>query len=256
MGAKLSKILCLIFSVYPLFGWQDPSCERIILQSEVTKNALSMVGKKYVANTLDLSAEEKLVINMEALDCMTFIEYSIAAAGSKDTICFRQTLQRLRYRNGVLDGYCSRLHYLSEWLFQLIQNGSHRYLLGDGKNCFEPELSFMSDHTNLYKTLKSKPHLVACIRQEEKRFTEKILGFPFFDRQSFSKAILQEGDLVAFKSKKTGLDYDHMGLIHFMDGVPYLLHASTEQGKVAMSTQNVFQYLSSHQRYMGVTVVR
>ena len=40
----------------------------------------SYMGTKYVANTLDQDGEESLVIRTDAVDCLTFVEYTLAQA--------------------------------------------------------------------------------------------------------------------------------------------------------------------------------
>ena len=37
-------------------------------------------GTKYVANTLDQDGEESLVIRTDAVDCLTFVEYTLTQA--------------------------------------------------------------------------------------------------------------------------------------------------------------------------------
>ena len=56
----------------------------------------SYLGTKYVANTLDRDGEEELVIRTDAVDCLTFVEYTLAQAlGSS----FTENLQkRWNYR--------------------------------------------------------------------------------------------------------------------------------------------------------------
>lgn len=51
----------------------------------------SYLGTQYVANTLDRDGEEELVIRTDAVDCLTFVEYTLAQAlGSS----FTENLQR------------------------------------------------------------------------------------------------------------------------------------------------------------------
>ena len=80
----------------------------------------SYLGTKYVANTLDQDGEESLVIRTDAVDCLTFVEYTLAQAlGSS----FADNLQKIRYRDGIINKYPSRLHYTSEWIENGIRHG-------------------------------------------------------------------------------------------------------------------------------------
>lgn len=49
------------------------------------------LGTKYVANTLDQGTEEKLIILPQTVDCLTFVEYTLAQAMGSS---FADNLQR------------------------------------------------------------------------------------------------------------------------------------------------------------------
>ena len=75
----------------------------------------------YVAHTLEVNAREQLVVNTRQLDCTTLVETVTALKlcanrGQKSWKDYVQMLTTLRYRQGVLDGYPSRLHYFSDWI--------------------------------------------------------------------------------------------------------------------------------------------
>ena len=75
--------------------------------------ANKFIGKPYVAHTLEKGVEERLVVNLNQLDCTTYVEVVVAltlAARNGDTTFdrFLYYLQHLRYPNGVINGYASR----------------------------------------------------------------------------------------------------------------------------------------------------
>src|SRR5690606_19931565 len=79
----------------------------------------TFLGTPYVEKTLEIGPTETLVVNLRGLDCTTFVENVLAFGlllkqGGKDFEAFAGHLQALRYRNGKLDGYPSRLHYFSD----------------------------------------------------------------------------------------------------------------------------------------------
>ena len=139
----------------------------------------SYLGTQYVANTLDRDGEEELVIRTDAVDCLTFVEYTLAQAlGSS----FTENLQKIRYRDGIIDGYPSRLHYTSDW----IENGIRQGFLTDvtaenSVQTLQLSLSYMSAHPKLYKKLANSPENAtreSIIRENrtlaaEKRITGK-----------------------------------------------------------------------------------
>ncbi len=82
---------------------------------------VSFLGTPYVARSLEQPGEEHLVVNLLGLDCVTFVENTLALSRcvklEKQTFDdYRQQLQLIRYRGGIIDGYPSRLHYFSDWI--------------------------------------------------------------------------------------------------------------------------------------------
>ena len=79
------------------------------------------LGTPYVAGTLETKRAEHLVVNLREFDCVTFVENVVALvwyvkSREKSFEAFRRLLQKIRYRQGRLQGYSSRLHYFSDWI--------------------------------------------------------------------------------------------------------------------------------------------
>jgi hypothetical protein len=79
------------------------------------------LGVPYKAGTLEAPGKEKLIANLSGFDCTTFVETVLALTGcalhGKITQTkFHKTLKFLRYRQGTISGYSSRLHYFTDWL--------------------------------------------------------------------------------------------------------------------------------------------
>lgn len=75
----------------------------------------------YVAKTLEIGDTETLVVNLQGLDCTTFVEnvlaFSLMGRNKKDNFDdFTKNLETVRYKDGKLNGYASRLHYFTEWI--------------------------------------------------------------------------------------------------------------------------------------------
>src|SRR5512133_46241 len=78
------------------------------------------IGTTYVAKTLEVQPEI-LVVNLRGFDCTTLVETCMSLMRNvkcQDTsfVHFAQNLESIRYREGTLNGYCSRLHYFSDWI--------------------------------------------------------------------------------------------------------------------------------------------
>ena len=88
--------------------------------------ARAYLGVPYVAGTLESpDGEERLITCEDSLDCTTFVELSVARwlAQQSDSLTFEQWVERLRYREGMIDGYLSRLHYFTDWVAENTRRG-------------------------------------------------------------------------------------------------------------------------------------
>src|SRR5437762_1637668 len=85
--------------------------------------AMELLGTPYVGATLELDDRvESCSVNLLGLDCVTLYETSLCFArmlrhdGRTPADLLRE-IQFTRYRGGKLDGYLSRLHYTSDWIY-------------------------------------------------------------------------------------------------------------------------------------------
>ena len=156
MGLMKIKFLFLLVAIS--FGNQVFSqADGIVLH-----NAKSFIGTPYKAATLDINNQESLIVNLDEVDCTTFVEYVLAMSlsnkqeeSSNDSL-FINNLQHIRYRDGQINGYTSRLHYISDW----IENGVKHDIIEDitSQHCTSSmtlSLSYMSSNPHLYKQLKN-----------------------------------------------------------------------------------------------------
>ena len=67
---------------------------------------------------------------------------------------FARTLEYIRYKDGKLDGYASRLHYFTEWIANNESKGLLRNITKDiGGTEITKDINFMSTHRELYPFL-------------------------------------------------------------------------------------------------------
>ena len=88
----------------------------------VVETGQRFLGAPYEPATLEREGPEELVVNLRAFDCVTFVENAIVLAGliragKTGFADYLAALERIRYRRGRLDGYASRLHYFTDWLY-------------------------------------------------------------------------------------------------------------------------------------------
>lgn len=227
---------------------------------QVLRMGESFLGTPYVAGTLEGNAVERLVCRFDGLDCTTLVETSISLALAKQLNenydGFRTQLTNIRYRDGEINGYPSRLHYVLDWLYE---NGK-RGLLEDitekiGGVPFNKEINFMSNHANLYAALKSSS-VWETIKEQEQAINQRTHFYIPEQEIQRAEPLLRDGDIVAFTSSVSGLDCNHMGIISKIGNRAYLLHASLQLKKVVMSEIPLAEYVGSIPKHTGIIVAR
>lgn len=259
---RLFSIIALLIAVGASFAQQPVESEKRQYKSavspkdnEMLRIGKSYLGTKYVANTLDQNEEEQLVIQTKAVDCLTFVEYTLARAlGSS----FAGNLQKIRYRDGIINGYPSRLHYTSDW----INNGVRHGFLTDVTADNSPEtmklsLSYMSTHPKQYKQLANSPENVKQIAEYEKALSGSIVHWlPKNKLPETGLPWIMDGDIIAITTNLPGLDIAHVGIAEYVNGKLHLLHASSSLEKVMVSDTPLSQMLNNHKSWTGIRVVR
>lgn len=245
MRKRLSVIVLSLTTVMALA--QQPT--------EMISIAKSYLGTTYVANTLDQDDEERLVILTKSVDCVTFVEYVLAQALDSS---FADNLQKIRYRDGVIDGYPSRLHYTSDWIENGIRNGFLTDITAENSSStLELSLSYMSTHPQLYKQLTDSPEDVSRMAEYEKELSGKTIHYlPKSKLSPSGVPWIKDGDIIAIITNIPGLDIAHVGIANYTDGKLHLLHASSSLGKVVVSEEPLNRMLNNHKSWTGIRVVR
>lgn len=222
---------------------------------EVLNNGLKFIGTPYVAGTLEVNDKEKLVINLKEMDCTTFVEYVLAQSMNGD---FTRNLQQIRYRNGKIDGYTSRLHYIAEW----VENGIRQGIIEDVTAMHSPDrqtlsLSYMSSHPHLYKALKNSPENVKQMAEYEKALTGKSVHYlPKSKLKAEGLSWIKDGDIIALCTNIPGLDVSHMGIAVYKNGKLHLLNASSINKKVEISAVPLSEMLAKSKTNTGIRILR
>ena len=236
--------------------------------------ALARIGERFIdapyePHTLELSGPERLVINLETLDCVTFVENVLVLARlawsappevtddlDRFKAAYRRELTGVRYRGGVLDGYPSRLHYFSEWIADneamgLVDGISEE--LG-GVNDPSP-IDFMSTHPDAYRQL-AEPSALATISDMETRLRADTRHYiPEADIPA-REHLIQDGDIIAATSTVPGLDIAHTGIAVWRGGVLRLLHAPLVGSHVQLSDDSLAERIRRIDGQDGIMVAR
>lgn len=223
--------------------------------------AEQFLGTKYQANLLDRSSHEKLVVTLEQLDCVLFVETVLAiargvAVEDYSYQTFVDRLQNQRYRNGELPEYCRRLHYFSDWIIDNQTRGNVQDISLDlGGVSQKKTLNFMSKNRQRYPLMVNNDANYQCIVDRESQLAEVTVNYIPKSRINRVYSQLQPGDIIAVATNIPGLDFTHTGFVYrHPNGRIGLIHASPA-GRVTIA-RDLQRYVSNVKNSIGVVVVR
>ena len=229
--------------------------------------ARQFIGRPYVAHTLEKDGDERLVVNTRQLDCTTLVETVTALtlcayAGEQTFAAFRKRLQRMRYHDGVIDRYPSRIHYFTDWIVSNAKAG----IVSEIQKPNPPfstlqtvSVNYMSQHPQSYQALKAHPEYVPEIRRMEQRITGmKFLYIPKAKVRNTKvmREAIHDGDIIAITCKKAGLDIAHLGFAVWKKDGLHLLNASQLHKKVVEEPMTLYEYLQKHPSHTGIRIIR
>ena len=226
--------------------------------------ARSFLGVPYVVGTLESDGEERLLINEDSVDCTTFVELAVAQwlAKQNDSLAFEEQVQQLRYRNGVVDGYLSRLHYFTDWVVENTRRGVWQELAPTEEEGIwytdTLTLSFMSDHPQNYPYLNANTWATDSMRAIEQRYAHYPIHYIGKEYLNLTPTELpiRDGDILALVTTIKGLDVTHLGFAVWRGTTLHLMHASMTHGEVVIDERSLYKYLRTRKNCPGVRVVR
>ena len=221
----------------------------------------TFAGAPYVAKTLEVHEEEALIVNLREFDCTTYVENVLAfslmvSKEEEDINAFTSVLRNIRYRDGEVNGYPSRLHYFTDW----IEDNQKKGLVSDishelGGIELNKEINFMSRHRDLYPMLKEDAS-VDQIKITEGELSKRNLYYLPREDVASLESKLRNGDIIALATSIEGLDVTHTGFaIQSENGRIHLLHASSS-GQVEITKIPLADYLLKVKSNIGIIVAR
>jgi hypothetical protein len=219
------------------------------------------LGTPYAAGTMEKEGPEALVINLRQFDCVTFVENIIALTQLflSDHVSFdryREIMAYIRYRQGHLNGYASRLHYFTDWLFDNERKGFVKNISRiPGGQPYSKKINFMTEHPDHYPALKDR-NIYRQIRAIERRIQQRLCYY--IPKASLKRVEnrIADGDLIAVTTLAEGLDVTHVGIaVHERQGI-HFLHASSLAGSVIISAETLEHYLAGSKDRSGIMVAR
>ena len=227
-----------------------------------TDIAKLFLGTPYQGGTLDRDSVESVVVRFDSLDCTTFVEtvsaLTLCANSEKNKFSdYLKALENIRYRDGICNGYTSRLHYFSEWIMNNQEMGIIKEIAPDGFVITEYRtINFMSHNADKYAGITND----AVLR--EIKASERVLSslpFCYIPKNKVAELtteIVREGDIIAIVTDIDGLDISHVGFATFIDGEIHLLHASSGKKEVVIDPLPLSDYLAKFKHHVGIKILR
>lgn len=224
-----------------LGGWSREDLERLLRETSTLGSPGERIsflsghflGMPYRESTLigDQQTAEVFVVDLRAVDCMTFVEYVEAMRRSSSFEGFLAELRNVRYRGGEVR-YEVRNHFFTDW----------------------PEYSpsFIEDVTGDVGLDKVRQRGKFLNRKEEESLllsgipvVERTVSFiPSCDMDNPSVlAGLKTGDYGGIFSEALGLDVSHVGIILKSEDRLLFRHASSDDSLRKVVDEDLTAYL-------------
>lgn len=226
----------------------------------------TFIGTEYVGHVLESDGPEQLVVNMRALDCVSFYENCLVLARcvklKKYTFEeYKRQLTFVRYRGGVINGYPSRLHYTTDYWFDNEKKGVLKVVTGDiadDKNIqkMPKPINFMSTHRASYKQLANDAFYEEIKKQEDAINARDLVFLPKGNVHMFADKIAT-GSLIGITTNMKGMDIKHTGVaIRMENGDLHFMHAPITGAKVQITPTTLHDYLAKFKDDTGIIVAK
>jgi len=230
----------------------------------------TFVGTTYTPGTLEAPGPEHLVVNLRELDCVTFIESMLALTwlirnegeailADRDAAMrrYEEYLTAIRYRDGALNGYPSRLHYFTEWLSNNDDMGLVQLRTRELGGVADAEpIAFMTEHRDAYRQLAEDENFRDVARTEERLNAAGPRYYIPEEKIREAESDIAHGDIIAATSTLPGLDVAHTGIALWKDGRLHLLHAPLVGKNVEISELPLSERILEITAQDGIMVAR
>ena len=200
------------------------------------------LGIEYGEATLtgDRDIPEVLVINLQKVDCFTFLDYVEAIRISKSFEEFKHNLQKVRYKSGVIS-FNTRNHFFADWTTSNSDIvGDITEKIGEGRAIrVQKMLNKKEDGTEFVSGIG--PSL------------REITYIPSGSVDNHTLERLRTGDYIGIYSHMEGLDVSHVGIIIKDAETVYLRHGSSQKEFRKVVNQDFKIYIADKP---GIIVLR
>ena len=234
--------------IIELGKWNQDKLEGIILNKPVTTPSQidflskQFLGTPYEGHTLtgDINTPEIFTVNLEGMDCFTYIDYIEALRLSNTLDDFNTNLKNIRYKDSDIS-FQARNHFFSDWPIQNKINVKDITHEVGGKNTVlvEKNLNLKTDGSTFL------PGIPVVTRE-----------FYYIPSSAVNNEIiskLRTGDYIGMYTDIDGLDVTHTGIIIQNDNGVFLRHASSKKSNQKVVDEDLKEYIKN---VPGVVVYR
>ncbi len=220
--------------------WNQDNLEKIIktkpgaTEGQIEFLSEQFLGTPYEAGTLtgDINTPEVFTVDLEGMDCFTYIDYVEAMRLSATLDEFNGHLKDIRYQNGNVT-FENRNHFFSDWPARNSDNVRDiTYEIGGKKTvAVEKNLNLKSDGSKFLPGIPVENRKIYYIPTSE------------IDDDLLNK--LHTGDYVGIYTDIEGLDVTHTGIIIKKDDGVFLRHASSKKKNQKVVDEDFKEYVQN-----------
>jgi hypothetical protein len=202
----------------------------------------NFLGIDYWESTLigDKDTPEVFVINLERVDCFTFIEYVEAMRLSGTFSEFEENLRRVRYRSGEVS-FINRNHFFTDW----------REFNSDSAEDATGKIG--GDKAITIQKILNEKEDGTCFLPGVSPLSREISYIPSDAIDDSVSDRLKTGDYAGIYSDIKGLDVSHVGIIVKKGDNIYLRHASSQKEIRKVVDQDFRKYIAGKP---GIIILR
>ncbi|MGE5398919.1 MAG: N-acetylmuramoyl-L-alanine amidase-like domain-containing protein [Ignavibacteriales bacterium] len=223
----------------------------------------SFLGLDYEAHTLESEGREQLIVHLTGLDCTTFLENALVFSrciktGKTTFEDYQNELTKVRYKEGKLDGYPSRLHYFSDWIFDNAGKGIVKDITKEiGGKPYAKKVSFMTKNRDKYAQISKNDAYFNAIKATEEVINSRSYYYIPKNEVKNIESKIENGYLIAITSGLEGMDIAHVGIaVKMDDGRIHFMHAPIVGAKVQITEKPLADYLQKNKLQTGIMVLK
>ena len=229
--------------------------------------ARKFIGVRYENYVLEQTKKEQLIIDLRRLDCTTFVETVAALAlcckhQEYTFSAYCRYLQKLRYRDGKIEDFSSRLHYFTDWIKDNVRMGFVSWPQEPTPPFTatkSPGYNIMTKLRKSYRQIATNDKLLAKISRCEdnlKGFSFRYIPKQLLNGGKKDLACISNGDIVCMVTSAECLDVAHLGIAVWHGDKLHMIDASKIKGKVVEEVKTLYQYQHTKAAQIGIIVVK